>query len=286
MEQVCIVVPIYKKFQDLEVDELLSLKQLYKILGGYEIFFVGSYNFDFFYYYKLGLEFKVVSKYKKFKSSFFINIKGYNNLMLSPKFYRKFSTFKFMLIYQLDAYVFRNDLKYWCQKNYDYIGAPWFEGLHDGSNTDKLIGVGNGGFSLRKIEPIIALLNRYRYLKIIRNFWVVSKLNLFFPFSKVGFEKPYFFLFSNKETNLDINFCNNLNEDYLITQLLQSLNKNYIVAPIEDAIKFCFEVQPNLLYKKNDYKLPFGCHAWAKHEPTFWKSFIKDTDEIANGEQS
>ena len=41
-----------------------------------------------------------------------------------------------MLIYQLDAFVFQDDLAYWCQQNYDYIGAPWlrdrdFTGLRD-----------------------------------------------------------------------------------------------------------------------------------------------------------
>ena len=30
-----------------------------------------------------------------------------------------------MLIYQLDAYVFKDELLNWANKGYDYIGAPW-----------------------------------------------------------------------------------------------------------------------------------------------------------------
>ncbi len=30
-----------------------------------------------------------------------------------------------MLIYQLDAYVFKGEWLFWANQEYDYIGAPW-----------------------------------------------------------------------------------------------------------------------------------------------------------------
>ena len=68
-------------------------------------------------------------------------------------FYNGFRKYKFMLVHQLDAYVFKDDLLYWTKQGYDYIGAPWFEGMDNaGTNASLLPEIGNGGFSLRKIK--------------------------------------------------------------------------------------------------------------------------------------
>ncbi len=39
-------------------------------------------------------------------------------------FYKTFTAYEYILIYQLDAFVFCDALKEWCAKGYDYIGAP------------------------------------------------------------------------------------------------------------------------------------------------------------------
>jgi len=44
--------------------------------------------------------------------------------MMSPAFYDAFKAFDYILIYQLDAFVFRDELEYFCSLGYDYIGAP------------------------------------------------------------------------------------------------------------------------------------------------------------------
>jgi hypothetical protein len=64
-----------------------------------------------------------------------------------------------MLIYQLDAWVFKDDLMKWCNKGYDYIGAPWFEDFGSYEKGKKLWRVGNGGFSLRKIKYFCKVLS-------------------------------------------------------------------------------------------------------------------------------
>ena len=64
------------------------------------------------------------------------------------------------------------------------------------------------------------------------------------------------------------------NEDYFWSHYAPQINLNYKVAPSCEAIKFAFEKAPEMLYKKNKNQLPFGCHAWEKYEPEFWKKHI------------
>ena len=56
-----------------------------------------------------------------------MDLKVIINLMLSPFFYESFLDFKYVLIHQLDVFIFKDELNYWCNQNYDYIGAPWFK---------------------------------------------------------------------------------------------------------------------------------------------------------------
>ena len=47
------------------------------------------------------------------------------------------------------------------------------------------------------------------------------------------------------------------------------------VPTAKEAIPFAFEMCPSYLYHENGNCLPFGCHAWQKQEPGFWKPFIE-----------
>ena len=66
----------------------------------------------------------------------------------------------------------------------------------------------------------------------------------------------------------------NGNEDYFWSYLIANTFTDYTVAPNEESLKFSFEVKPSFLFEKNNNNLPFGCHAWEKYEPEFWKKFI------------
>lgn len=44
----------------------------------------------------------------------------------------------------------------------------------------------------------------------------------------------------------------------------------------EEAINFSFECSPKYLYELTGDRLPFGCHAWQKHDyDVFWKNFMQ-----------
>jgi hypothetical protein len=49
---------------------------------------------------------------------------------------------------------------------------------------------------------------------------------------------------------------------------------DYTIAPVNEAIKFSFEANPEFLFEKNNYQLPFGCHAWQRYDPLFWEKYI------------
>lgn len=53
------------------------------------------------------------------------------------------------------------------------------------------------------------------------------------------------------------------------------IRNDFNIAPVEIALKFSFETTPKQLYKRNNEQLPFGCHAWEKYDPEFWKPFIQ-----------
>lgn len=76
--------------------------------------------------------------------------------MLTAEFYEQFAKYSYMLIYQLDAFVFSDRLLEFCRLDYDYIGAPVPRYLWRGVGGR----VGNGGFSLRKITSIIRVLRQ------------------------------------------------------------------------------------------------------------------------------
>ena len=276
MKQACIVVPIYKTFKQLSKEELRSLNQLFFIFCKIDIFFICGKSFESFDYIQECKKANTVPVITKFHDRYFSSIEGYNKLMLSPKFYRKFEAYNFMLVYQLDAFVFRNDLDEWCNRNYDFIGAPWFEGWDVPNYSRTIIGVGNGGFSLRNIKSSVVGLKKMNTTRKIWKWYQTSNLksqiDLFKIFTAIKFFFPvryhaqtFAFLFDDK---------NRFNEDVIFGQYLSYFHLGYKVAPIEEAMLFSFENNPSYLYELTNQRLPFGCHAWEKYDPIFWEKFI------------
>lgn len=138
----CIVIPVYKT--ELSYNEEVSLQQCLKILNKYDIYAICpeevSVNF--------GDEVQCI----EVKKECMISRKAYSNYVLSLEFYDIFKAYDYMLLYQLDAFVFADRLMEFCSLEYDYIGAPWLYGMECHVLGKQLWYVGNGGFSLRKIK--------------------------------------------------------------------------------------------------------------------------------------
>src|SRR5690242_1070593 len=116
MQPVVIIVPVYKSFDQLNDCERYALQQLKRVLADFPLAMIAGENFDVYGYenfFEQGVE------TERFDDVYFQSVKGYNQLCLSKIFYERFGKYAYMLIYQTDAFVFRNDLKYWLQQGYD-----------------------------------------------------------------------------------------------------------------------------------------------------------------------
>lgn len=263
MQPVVIVVPVYKSFDQLDDGERYALQQLKQVLAGFPLVMITGENFDVEGY-EIFFEHKVETE--RFDDSYFQSVKGYNQLCLSTLFYQRFEKYEYMLIYQTDAFVFANELEYWIQQGFDFIGAPYH--TDNSQPFDATIWtVGNGGFSLRSISKCKQLVEKiYSYQ---------SKLQLL---EKIGLKrfvtKALIKLHVINLAIIDGILRNRFNEDYVFGVLSKDLMKDFRVAPLEKAIAFSFEAHPSLLYKLNQNTLPFGCHSWERYEPEFWRQFI------------
>lgn len=228
MKEVAVVIPVYKA--EPSDSELLSFRQCLTVLGKYPIVLFAPTGFDSQVYDDIAGN-KLAYVY--FDKKYFSSTKGYSKLLLSRSFYKHFLAYTSILIYQLDAWVFRNELSSWCALDYDYIGAPWLEAPPITSGKKPIVNlsnllknrVGNGGFSLRKVKSHLRWAN-----------WV-----------------SFIFKFIPK------------NED-----ILWSLFVPFKKPSCLEALAFAFEMDPEKSFELNGNQLPFGCHAQEKYDPKFW----------------
>lgn len=155
---VAVAVPYYKRI--LSPDEEISFKHLRHFLGEYAIYLIAPQ----------GLKIDCPGfRIKRFDDKFFRDAPSFSKFMLLSQFYESFSEYEYMLVYQLDALVFSDQLRPWCEMDFDYIGAPWLKFKNE--PRQGFSRVGNGGFSLRKIETFLKVIDSCRYLKERRPYW-------------------------------------------------------------------------------------------------------------------
>lgn len=266
-KNVAVIIPLYKN--ELSVTEEISLRQCVEILANYDKVIVKPMNLDISH---------ILSSYpsllvENFGDECFKSIRSYNKFVLSTDFYQRFIDYSFVLIYQLDAFVFKDELQMWIDKGYDYIGAPWLphDSRYEGKWGNFILSVkrnyyrllqspkmwkycyyeiGNGGFSLRKVDKMLELIQCYE-LKINRLLdghrrYHLNQDDLFYP------EDLFLhFEITNKKCRLN-------------------------VPPLKEGLLFSLELYPDWGYKHNNNVLPFGCHAWEKLPAyLFWKDYIK-----------
>ena len=256
LKTVAVCIPLYKQVPD--EDELISLTQCFKLLSKHPIIFFCPSSLDLNFYVSLNLgNFEI----KRFPDHYFKSIDGYNQLMLSKEFYRRFINFKYILIYQLDAFIFRDDLDEWCKKGYDYVAAPFI----DFNKLETPVRYRSDPFLMPKYVNIYNFLNKSG----LSNYWFRHVENGGFSLRKVSKFLFLLGLFPRKRRKWD------LNEDRFY---LYIFNKFFFLFNIPDefgALNFSFELNPSACFKLNNNQLPFGCHAFRKYEPEFWSKYIQ-----------
>ncbi|RYE22507.1 MAG: hypothetical protein EOP45_08110 [Sphingobacteriaceae bacterium] len=277
MHKVCVVIPVYKNFFRLADTEIISWRQCLAVLNAHEICLACPVSLDVSDY-VIELQKQSISYHvTQFPASSFADIEGYNQLMLSKSFYQRFIDYNYILTYQLDAYIFKDDLAKWCELDYSYVGAPWFEGFNPGPADARLWKVGNGGFTLRKVSSCL------RVLTTFSSIWTQSEvIKWYFRYGrKQGLKsvpKILKRLFVGNNTHWFFNdfylLRERFQEDYFWGVVCSEKFDWYKVPSPQEALKFSFEVAPRRMYELNSYQLPVGCHAWEKYEPDFWQPFM------------
>lgn len=201
--KICIVTPIWK--DKLTINELQNIYSSLKINNHFDHFFLHPDNLDLSFYSNKFPR----SKFVEFEDVFFKNIKGYNILMQSSFFYEKFMDFCFMLVLQTDAILIKK-IDELTNSHYDYIGAPWENGLivprfifknkilsmllrNVGFNMKCY--VGNGGLSLRRVAVFYETCNKYLavdWLNEDMKFALLGKKNVI-RIPEFEHSKKYFF---------------------------------------------------------------------------------------------
>lgn len=231
----CILVtPIYRK--TLQPLEQFSLQYSRSILSHWPHVFIAPQSLDVSFYQGVYPE----SAFIRLSDHYFQSIRGYNELMLDPDFYARFSDYEFLLILQSDAIALKDDLEHWCHQPYDWIGAPWPDGqtltLHfdifkDIPQKKLSCAVGNGGFSLRRVQKCRQLLAE-------------------FPETATHFAE------------------NTIYEDLFFSLL--GTQAHYFNIPNErTAALFSLELRPEHYFRWNQ-TAPMGGHAWWRYNLGFW----------------
>lgn len=232
-KQVIICIPVYKK--DLSPFEKASLKRLNQVLGKYPRSFVAPASLEFDYQ-----EYGEGITVERFPDYFFNNVTSYSALMLNAEFYQRFAQYKYMLIYQTDAFVFEDRLQEFCAMGYDYIGAPVsrFDPVWHAIDAR----VGNGGLSLRKISAAIRMLKQ----------WDVIMEGS--PFSNLFMQwEDLFWGYCGRRKDL-----------------------SFKVPDIKIAVEFAIQANVAHAHKRMQKGwCPFGCHGWYNLDYDFWQSLIE-----------
>ena len=217
--KVAVVIPIHN--ETLNEFEKISLTQVQKVLGHYPIIFAVPEGKNFSWMPKN-------SQVVKFPAESFATLKAYNDLTTARIFYEKFLDYDSILIYQLDAFVFSDELEYFCSLGYDNIGAAWSTLWIRRINYRGKIykaRVGNGGFCLRNPKACCKIFDERKDL---------------------------------------VSMLKGMPEDDFWAYIGLIEGSGFHSAPIKIADKFSFEYFPQRSIIKNGGKLPFGCHAWYK----------------------
>jgi len=237
--QAIVVVPVYKTRPDER--EAVSWNRCLEVFPRTPIALVAPEGLDVAAYVRPEHQEVRSIHVARFDPGFFRSTTTYSRLLLSAGFYRTFASYEFILIYQLDGFVFRDELADWCARDYDYIGAPWFdvdwlaEARHSWPPETRDNVVGNGGFSLRRVAPALKLLTEQPEVA-----------------ERWGGNEDQFWAFRAPAVT------------------------PFKIPKLEEALAFSFEVWPERAFALNGSKLPFGCHGWSRdHMLQFWRPVLK-----------
>ena len=133
-----------------------------------------------------------------------------------------------------------------------------------------MMGIGNGGFSLRKVKSCLRAMRlsadpRRSFLAARRRArpgdapWEIFRRVLIFWQCRASSYQ--------------------LNEDQFWSDAAPFYDPDFRVPTPEIGVQFAFETGPRNCFEITGRKLPFGCHAWARYDREFWKPYLLPTPD-------
>ncbi|WP_259700964.1 DUF5672 family protein [Synechococcus sp. CS-1324] len=206
--------------------------------------------------------------------------RSYNQMMLEPAFYRHYASHSHLLICQLDAYVFEDQLLHWCHQPFDYIGAPLYlpNATHGPAG---LFCVGVGGFSLRRIQPILALLQANPI--VFRSRELREILQPFNNKARALYLIRYLFCRLINGCRLaapgnQLSRWVGVNEDAVFAKYLPRYHSSFRLPDASAALEFCIDKHVELELAALGGAIPFAAHAWwtCPENLAAWRPFITE----------
>ena len=227
---VVIGIPVYR--EELTDFEKISLRQVHNIMSNWNKVFIAPKSLQIDYG-KSFSEYEVI----RFDDKYFQSIETYTELLLTEEFYEKFIDYTYLLIYQLDAFVFSDRLMQFCGIGMDFIGAPACGG------NWKNYHVGNGGFSLRRISSCLRVVKT-------KNKILERLISLYHP---NNWGEDDFFAFCGRSSEIDF-----------------KVPSPRIAATFSAQTDYVHGLRD--IPRRG---LPFGCHYWPTLNYHFWKPYIE-----------
>lgn len=269
-EDVCVVIPIYRaKMSELEE---LSFKRMISVFQKRAIYLISPPSIQD-YTTDLAAGYGNVTAEILSEDDFGSPL-AFNRLSLKPSFYERFFDYDYLLICQLDVYVFKDDLDAWTSRDEDFFGAPIFEGYTKGRREFKNIG-NNGGISLRSIKSCHRVLseisfrfNKFSSLWNVERHWGwrlyrLIRDGLIFNYN-VGHLKPV------------------INEDLFWSAIVPQQFSWFTACKPEVGMYFAYDTNPRLLFEKSGCVYPMAIHAWWTYDREFVEGIIEAYDSEAS----
>lgn len=258
-----VVIPIYST--NMSPLEEKSFLRMIKVFKNRSIIIVSPFSIKD---YSENLAAKNNLEVVLFSNNYFKNIKGYNRLLISENFYKKFISYSYILICQLDVYVFKDEIDYWTKLNYDNVGAPIFKGYSKPTDEFKEIG-NNGGFCLRNVKSSLKVLSNIKF--------TYNNLFTLLSIESIWYWKLYRFFRDGLIYNYKIKpFMPIINEDIFWSMIVPKQFNFFQACPPNKAMYFAYDANPKLLFDKTKKTYPMAIHAWWRYNKSFVEELIKN----------
>lgn len=155
-ELVTVVIPIFNS--QLTETATKSLNKCLETLGQFPILFLAGEDADMGI---LSNSYPSINTYR-FENLYFESRTTFQKLLIRDDFYDRFDWSEFLLVHELNSFILKNELRYWCKQGFDFV-QPCPDSLTSNwqdyflsKNLDELSikQLSTNGISLRRVVPM------------------------------------------------------------------------------------------------------------------------------------